>query len=49
VAKNGFTGASKEFVKWILSDGQQYVSEAGYVQLSKERLEEEYAKLESRN
>ena len=49
VAKNEFTGASKEFVKWILSDGQQYVTEAGYLQLSEERLEEEYAKLESHN
>jgi len=45
VAKDEFTGASKEFVKWILTDGQQYVSETGYVQLSKQRLDEEYAKL----
>lgn len=27
-----------EFIAWILTDGQQFVSEAGYVQLSEEQL-----------
>ena len=46
VTKDEFTGLTKEFVKWILTDGQQYVSETGYIQLPEERLEEELAKLE---
>jgi phosphate transport system substrate-binding protein len=29
-----------EFLKWILSDGQQYVSETGYIALSQEKLAE---------
>lgn len=46
VTKDKFTGVTKEFVNWILTDGQQYVSETGYIQLSEERLAEELAKLE---
>lgn len=34
-----------EFIKWILSDGQKYVHEAGYINLSKEKLEKERAKV----
>jgi phosphate transport system substrate-binding protein len=34
------------FLRWILTDGQKYVSEAGYVQLNRERLTEELAKLD---
>lgn len=45
VTKNEFTGVAKDFVKWILTDGQQYVSETGYIQLSEEKLQEELAKL----
>lgn len=33
------------FLKWILSDGQKYVNEAGYVQLSKEKVAGELEKL----
>jgi phosphate transport system substrate-binding protein len=33
------------FIEWILTSGQQYLSDAGYVQLSKERIEEELSKL----
>jgi phosphate transport system substrate-binding protein len=46
VTKDKFTGVTKEFVNWILTDGQQYVSETGYIQLPEERLAEELAKLE---
>jgi len=35
-----------EFVKWILKDGQEYVSEAGYIRLSSERLREELGRLD---
>jgi phosphate transport system substrate-binding protein len=45
VAKEAFTGASKDFVKWILTDGQQYVGEAGYVSLKDDVLQEQIAKL----
>jgi len=41
VTKDAFKGMTKEFVKWILTDGQQYVEETGYIQLSQEKLNEE--------
>jgi phosphate transport system substrate-binding protein len=28
-----------EFIKWVLTDGQKYVGETGYIQLSKEKLD----------
>jgi phosphate transport system substrate-binding protein len=34
-----------EFVKWVLGDGQKYVSETGYIQLSEERLAEGLEKI----
>ncbi len=46
VTKDEFTGVTKEFVKWILTEGQQYVPETGYVQLPEEELAEELAKLD---
>lgn len=45
VTKDAFTGMTKEFVKWILTDGQQYVEETGYIQLSPEKIKEEMEKL----
>jgi phosphate transport system substrate-binding protein len=36
-----------EFMRWILTDGQAYVSEAGYIRLSDERLAAELSHLES--
>jgi len=45
VAKGEFKGLAKEFVKWILTEGQQYVSQTGYIQLSAEKLAEELKKL----
>ncbi len=35
-----------DFIKWVLSDGQKYVNEAGYITLSKERIETEKQKLQ---
>ncbi|GAL83377.1 ABC-type phosphate transporter substrate-binding component [Sporocytophaga myxococcoides] len=35
----------KTFLNWVLTDGQQFVKEAGYVNLSKDQLEEELKKL----
>ena len=36
-----------EFIKWILTDGQKYVSEASYINLTEEKIAEEQGKLES--
>jgi phosphate transport system substrate-binding protein len=33
------------FIKWVLSDGQKFVDEAGYISLTKEKIEEERMKL----
>jgi len=35
-----------EFIKWVLTDGQKYVPEAGYINLTEEKLQEELKKLE---
>jgi phosphate transport system substrate-binding protein len=35
-----------EFIKWVLTDGQQYVSEAGYINLSEDSLKEGLRKIE---
>ena len=40
-----FNGASREFVRWILTDGQKYVEEAGYIQLPPDRINQELEKL----
>jgi len=34
------------FIQWILNNGQEFLSDAGYVQLSPERIKEELSKLE---
>jgi len=46
VTKGKFTGVTKEFVKWILTEGQKYVEEVGYVPLSKDVINEQLQKLE---
>jgi len=33
------------FIKWVLTDGQKYVHEAGYINLSKEKLDKESEKV----
>ncbi|MBS1524501.1 MAG: phosphate ABC transporter substrate-binding protein, partial [Bacteroidetes bacterium] len=35
----------KEFVKYVLTNGQKFVDEYGYIQLSKQKLAEELKKL----
>ena len=40
VAKGAFSGPSKEFVKWILTDGQKYVDEVGYLKISAEQIKD---------
>ena len=45
--KGKFTGVTKDFVKWILTEGQSYVDAAGYVPLSTDTINSQLAKLES--
>jgi ABC-type phosphate transport system substrate-binding protein len=45
VTKDMFTGIAKEFVRWVLTEGQQYVVEVGYVALSSEKVTEQLNKL----
>jgi phosphate transport system substrate-binding protein len=35
-----------DFIRWVLSDGQKFVNEGGYISLPKERIETEKKKLE---
>jgi phosphate transport system substrate-binding protein len=37
--------ATAEFIKWVLTDGQKYVRESGYIGLPAEKLAKESAKL----
>lgn len=39
------SGVIREFIKWVLSDGQKYVNETGYIKLSKEKIEGELKKI----
>jgi phosphate transport system substrate-binding protein len=39
------SGVAKTFIEWILTDGQKFVGEAGYVQLTPEQLSESLQKL----
>jgi len=39
------TGLTRIFIEWILTDGQQFVGQAGYVQLSADQLAESLAKV----
>ncbi len=45
LTKDSFKGVSKEFVKWILTDGQKFVDEAGYIQLSAKQIDNALEKL----
>ena len=36
----------RRFIEWVLTEGQKYVSESGYIQLSHEKLNQELKKLD---
>ncbi len=36
----------KEFLRWILTDGQAYVNESGYIQMTPDMIKQELAKIE---
>jgi len=40
------TGITSEFIRWVLTDGQKYVDEVGYIELSKDYLDGELKKLD---
>ena len=40
------TGLTRTFIAWVLTDGQQFVGEAGYVALPQEKLDEALQKLD---
>jgi phosphate transport system substrate-binding protein len=35
-----------DFIRWVLSEGQKFVNEAGYINLSKDRIETEQKKIQ---
>ena len=39
-------GLVKAFITWVLTDGQDYVAEAGYIALPQDRLDAELEKLD---
>ena len=45
VTKGKPTGTTMEFIAWILTDGQQYVAEAGYIALTPDELIESQNRL----
>jgi phosphate transport system substrate-binding protein len=46
VTKGQPTAKVKIFIKWVLTDGQEYVEEVGYVPLGEQKLNEELEKLD---
>ena len=46
IAKDSFKEPSKTFVKWILTEGQKYVSEVGYIKITQKQINESLKKLE---
>ncbi|MBN2004143.1 MAG: substrate-binding domain-containing protein [Anaerolineae bacterium] len=45
VTLNKPVGLTKTFIEWVLTDGQAFVDEAGYVPLTQEQLQEQMEKL----
>jgi len=45
ITKDGFKGVTKSFVLWILTDGQKYVDENGYIKLIKTQMDQSLKKL----
>ncbi len=45
VVRVAFKGLSRDFMQWILTDGQRFVEENGYVRLPRKRVEETLRKV----
>lgn len=48
VVKGKFSGAVRDFVIWILSDGQKFVDEVGYIRLSDGQIQDALNKVNNR-
>ncbi|MGZ3589059.1 MAG: PstS family phosphate ABC transporter substrate-binding protein [Thermodesulfobacteriota bacterium] len=46
LTKDRFKSLSKEFLRWILTDGQKYVEENGYIKLSKNHVNDALKKFD---
>ena len=46
MTKERFKGPAREFIRWILTDGQKYVDEAGYIKLKEIQIAEALKKIE---
>jgi phosphate transport system substrate-binding protein len=46
ITKERFKGPAQVFVKWILTEGQKYVDEVGYIRLPESQIKEMLKKLE---
>lgn len=46
VTKGKPSGLTTEFIKWTLADGQKFLDEVGYIELSKDVLDSELKKIE---
>ncbi len=47
MTKERFKGPAREFIRWILTDGQKYVDEAGYIKLKEIQIDEALKKIGS--
>lgn len=47
VVKGQFSGAVREFVLWILNDGQKFVDEVGYIRLPDSQIQEAVLKVKN--
>jgi len=47
VARGKFKGPAKEFVKWVMTEGQKYVEEAGYIRLPATQIKKGLKTLEN--
>jgi len=45
LVKENFKGLTKEFIRWILTDGQKYIEETGYITLTKTQVDSALKKL----
>jgi phosphate transport system substrate-binding protein len=46
ITKERFQGPSKTFVQWILTEGQKYVNEVGYIKIAPKQITESLKKLD---
>jgi phosphate transport system substrate-binding protein len=46
LTKDNFKGLTREFIRWILTDGQRYVEEIGYLKVTKNQVKLALKKLE---